>query len=158
MTQPIRRFLALSPADRWLLLQAIGALPMMALAVRTLGPGRCYRFLVRMTPVTDASARCGAGVSLRALHTGRLVGIAARRGLVRSSCLVRSMTVWWFLRRQKIPCQLHIGVRKQQDRLEAHAWIEHEGRVIDDDADVSRRYAPFSGARGVFAQRGVELP
>lgn len=151
MTRSIRRFLELSRAERWLLFQAMVTLPLISLGFEVLGPGRCYRGLERSVP----AAANGTSDSLRISRTAWLVRIAARRGLIGASCLTRSMTLWWLLRRQRIAAELRIGVRRRGGRLEAHAWTEHQGRVLDDDAGVAQRYSPFDDLHTAFARRGA---
>jgi hypothetical protein len=73
----------------------------------------------------------------------RLVDAAARRGPYSATCLPRSLTLWWLLRRRGIDSYLRIGVRKAAGRIEAHAWVELRGLVLNDQGDVSQRFAPF---------------
>jgi hypothetical protein len=40
---------------------------------------------------------------------------------------------------------LRIGVRLIEGRLEAHAWVEYQGKPINDTQDVSERFAAFDG-------------
>lgn len=59
------------------------------------------------------------------------VHIAGRYTPGGAKCLVRALTAQLLLTRYKYPHQLHIGVAKSAiDTLEAHAWIEYQGRVI----------------------------
>jgi hypothetical protein len=51
--------------------------------------------------------------------------------------------LWWMLRRQGIHGELHIGARKQGGRFEAHAWVELDGRILNDDVGVHQHYARF---------------
>ncbi len=37
------------------------------------------------------------------------------------------------------------GVRKEQGRFEAHAWVEREGVALNDGSDVNVRFAAFQG-------------
>ncbi|MGH9703336.1 MAG: lasso peptide biosynthesis B2 protein, partial [Candidatus Acidiferrales bacterium] len=74
----------------------------------------------------------------------RLVSAAASEGVYSANCLERSLTLWWLLRRQGFASQLKIGVRKKNDRLEAHAWIELDGTVLNDDPAVRSNYSPFT--------------
>jgi hypothetical protein len=56
------------------------------------------------------------------------------------------------LRRRGIASALRIGVRKgQTGSLEAHAWIECCGQVLNDRTDVHERFAAFD--RGIGAVR-----
>ena len=45
------------------------------------------------------------------------------------------------LRRRHVTSRIHIGVRKGETAMEAHAWLSWQGRVLNDSADVSKRYA-----------------
>jgi len=51
------------------------------------------------------------------------------------------------LRRQGIDSDIRIGVRRGTfGQVEAHAWIEWNGEVLNDCADIAAQYAPFNGA------------
>jgi hypothetical protein len=54
-------------------------------------------------------------------------------------CLQRSAATVCLLRRSGIAAQMVIGI--QQMPLQAHAWVEAEGRVVNDKAYVSEIYA-----------------
>jgi len=49
-----------------------------------------------------------------------------------SSCLFKSIVIYKLLKRNGQNPILHIGVKNIGD-LEAHAWIEFEGKMLDDD-------------------------
>ena len=42
---------------------------------------------------------------------------------------------------------MHIGVRKTTNEVEAHAWVEVAGEVVNDDPDVVGTYLPMSTSR-----------
>jgi Transglutaminase-like superfamily len=157
MTRPIRKFLALPRAERWLLVQAMAALPLVTLTLRTIGLRRCYRTLERLAPMAGGGVLTGAGACQLATRTGWLVRVASTYGLVRGNCLAQSLTIRWLLCRQRIPAELRIGVRKRQGRLEAHAWMEYHSRVLNHDAGIGRRFSPFGGARGILDRRRAEI-
>lgn len=73
----------------------------------------------------------------------RLVQGAAAWSLHHPTCLHRSLTLWWLLGRQGIASELRIGVRKEQGRFEAHAWVEYQGMALNDGLDVGSRFAAF---------------
>jgi hypothetical protein len=131
----------LPPADRLLLVAAAGALPLIALGFR----------VARMRTVLGALGRMSGGraepapeeLPARIRRTRRLLTLAARHGLHRGTCLSRSTALWWLLRRQGIRADLRIGVSREGGKLEAHAWIEREGVVLNDRAEALRRYKPF---------------
>jgi len=51
-------------------------------------------------------------------------------------CLARALGLWWILRRRGVAASLHLGVRMAEGKLDAHAWITHDGRVLADSDSV----------------------
>ncbi|HSF81724.1 MAG TPA: lasso peptide biosynthesis B2 protein [Anaerolineales bacterium] len=145
-----RIFSRLAPWERGLLAGVVLRLPVLALGVRLLGFQRTWRLLAWF-------AQPRAVVENVAESRGRAVRIAglaamARRNLpFRAGCLADSLALWWALRRCGLPGRLRIGVRKGQgavggDSLQAHAWVEFAGTVLNDRPDVAERYAVFAPA------------
>jgi hypothetical protein len=73
-----------------------------------------------------------------------MVLAAARHSPVSSTCLERSLSLWWLLARQGIVAQLRIGVRKEGEKFAAHAWVEHEGTAVGEPEDTHVHYAAFA--------------
>ncbi len=145
MTANLRKLQQLSWSERWLLLQAFLALPLVSLGVRGFGLRPIHAILVYPRPLDqNLDKDSGKLFLLRAWAIARIVKIAARHGLWRPKCLTQSLVLWWFLRRQKIDGDLRIGVQPEGDRLEAHAWVEFQGVILNDDDDVHQRFAPFA--------------
>jgi len=134
----------LSSAERWSLAQALALLPLTALALRVVGFRRWQAALARLAPTGAAPAGKDEGAEARAV--ARVVEAAARRGPCRATCLPRSLTLWWLLRRRGIGAELRIGVRKEAGRFEAHAWVELRGAVLNDGHDVYLRFTAFDRA------------
>jgi hypothetical protein len=135
-----RKWRGLPSTDRLLLLRVLAFLPAVAAALRVFGLRRVCRFLsgsaaTQPEPWTDTAGDAQA--------VGRLVDIAARRGVGRPTCLARSVTLWCLLHRRGIDGALRIGVRTIEGRVEAHAWVEHQGLVLNDADDVGERFAAF---------------
>ena len=76
----------------------------------------------------------------------RMVNAAARHGLGRSSCLERSLALWWVLRQEGIASSVRIGARKTDGKFEAHAWVEREGVALNEPQQEHRHYATFDAA------------
>jgi len=68
---------------------------------------------------------------------------AVRYSLAEYTCLEESLTLWYLLRGQGIPACLRIGVRKENEKFEAHAWVEHGGEALNQDEAMHRHYAVF---------------
>ena len=59
---------------------------------------------------------------------------AARYGVFRPQCLVRSLAIQRMLRKRRVSTgSLNIGVRMHDGSFEAHAWVEVDGAVLGDD-------------------------
>ena len=58
-------------------------------------------------------------------------------------CLERSLTSQRMLRKRGIDAELKIGVQKQGPELEAHAWLEIDGRPVAEPEGVSQRFLPI---------------
>lgn len=135
----------LSWAERGRLMQAWFMLHGVALALRWAGFQRVYRFLERGIGTIAPTVGDEMQRADQACVLARLVQGAAVWSLHAPTCLHRSLTLWWLLGRQGIASELRIGVRKEQGRFEAHAWVEREGVALNGELDVGSRFAAFRG-------------
>ncbi len=142
----LRKFLQLTESERWLLLQAFLLLPFISLSLHCLGFRRLYLLLASWCPLTLHPSDDVKKDLRRAGAMVQLVDAAAQHGLHSPNCLPKSMTLWWLLKRQGIPGVLRLGVCPQGGRLAAHAWVELQGLVLNDEAEVHLRFLPFEGA------------
>jgi hypothetical protein len=124
------------------LVLAFLALPLVVLGLRCFGLRRVQARLQQglSRPLRSDDQRTGLD---QARATAHLVQVAARHGFFRPTCLAQSLVLWWLLRRQELAGELRIGVKPEPDRLEAHAWVEFQGLALNDNEDVSQRFAPF---------------
>jgi hypothetical protein len=137
---------AFSWQQRGRFLQVWFLLPVCMAALRLYGFHRLYaRLAAAAPPPADMSP---TPETLAAAHQlGRLTNLAARRHLFPATCLHRSFLLWWLLRRQALQPRLQIGVRRAAGLaaagIEAHAWVELDGQILNDAPDIRTRYAPF---------------
>jgi len=75
--------------------------------------------------------------------TCRMVRAAIRYSLAQYTCLEESLTLWYLLRTREIPACLRIGVRKENEKFEAHAWVELHGEALNQPEELHRHYAAF---------------
>ena len=73
----------------------------------------------------------------------RMVRAAVHHGVGRPSCLEESLVLWWLLGRRGIASQLRIGIRKEDAKFEAHAWVELEGAALNEPEARHHHYTPF---------------
>jgi hypothetical protein len=128
----------LGPADLSLIAQAWLALLWADISVSLL-PYAWWRGRLRRA----TSGEPGSAESLdRALF--QAFGIALRNHIRPMNCLRRGLALHRLLVRRGVASRLVIGVRRPEDRLEAHAWIESAGRVLGDRPDVATLYTPLA--------------
>ena len=108
------------------------------LMLAVLGAPRTRRFVDR---------RQGSAIDpARAEQTARAVQRAARRLPLRTNCLDQALTLAWLMRGAGLQATVRFGVRhdsheshKSQSHefhLIAHAWVEHAGQPLLDDASL----------------------
>src|SRR5215210_1745517 len=139
----LKRYLALERADRWLLLRAWVVLGLTDIRLRALG---FQRVVERVQP--PSGRVLGPGESCRAHRYARWLEIASRHHVVRARCLHRSLALHHWLRREGLPSELRIGARKDGGALKAHAWVELEGRVVNDPPAAVAAFTPLASPSG----------
>jgi hypothetical protein len=124
----LRKFLTLTPRERRLLAQAIGLL----ILVR-LGLGR-VSFATLRRLLTGRDAEAARPLPLDGALADEVVWAVERAGRRipgPTTCLTRALTVQALLALHGHPSRLHIGVAQGPETgLEAHAWIECDGRIV----------------------------
>ena len=138
MTSKLARVLDLSWSERQVLVVAMLLLPLFWMGLRLLGLSRLGTWINR-SPVVARAPRLRPPPAA----IGILVNIAGKHVPFPSTCLTRSLVLNWLLHRRGVHSELRMGVRLILGKLEAHAWVEHEGRPINDAEDVADRFAPF---------------
>jgi hypothetical protein len=142
-----RKFRRLPGPDRLLFVQALAMVSLTGLALRCLGFRRWHATLARLTPAAPPRRTHDPSQLVReARRLTALLHVACLRAPSTPTCLHRSLTLWWLLRRRGLASDLRIGVRKAGNRLEAHAWVESQNRVLNDRDDVHLTYTPFDRA------------
>jgi hypothetical protein len=145
MWEKLRRFRALDPAAQSLFLRAMFLLPLVSLSLRWRGFRATHVSLQGLLSMEN-SERGAALPPERAALTAHLVNSADRHGLAHSSCLAKSLTLWWLLVSQGIESHLRIGIRKENEKFEAHAWVERDGVALNEPEEHHRHYAAFDAA------------
>lgn len=165
----LRKLRALSWEGRWLLVQASLLLPLTAIVVHTIGVGRWQRVLARTTPFSKPSisssrlatakstgipdsAGQGPSTIQKARVIANTVRVAARHGIYHANCLEQSLILWLLLARKGIESELRFGARKENFRLEAHAWVECCGVPLNEALDVHEQFRPFETVAAVRSE------
>ncbi len=126
-------------------LRALVMLPLVSLSLRLRG-FHSTRLTLQKTLRHSTPQMDSASLNKQVALTAHMVNAADRRGPVHPSCLAKSLTLWWLLGRQGITSRLRIGIRKENDKLQAHAWVEREGVALNEPEERHRHYAAFEAA------------
>ena len=131
--------------ERRLKARLIVLLPALALGLRLFGFRRMYQSLARRSapgshgwrPANAESAAEAARLAGAVVHVNRCVFP------FEANCLLESLALWWMLRRRRFDAELLLGVRTIVGPFESHAWVECEGQVLNDAANVRAVFEPF---------------
>ena len=153
----LESFWNLEATSRELLCQSLLLLPLVALSLRHAGVKRTQTALLWLIPASAWSDKKQSdkeqsdkkqtakrqAMAARTATTARMVSIAATYYQPWANCLKKSLVLWSLLRQQGIYSEVKIGVRRDEGKFEAHAWVEYEGKVLNDLRDVGDRFAVF---------------
>lgn len=130
----------------WLVGQATVILTLTRVGLRLLGFRRWFALLDRLARLSlrPLPAEKSERYLLQAL---RAVKVATDKTMPpqkwSTSCLLRSLTYWYLLRRRGLAAQLRFGTRQDPTApFEAHAWVEYEGRRLAGGMP-SEKFIPF---------------
>ncbi len=118
-------------------------LPLVRASLRLRGYNKTYASLEK---------RLGAGIPARVAPAGapeplqsacRMVRAAVHYSFAKFTCLEESLALWYLLRQLGIPARLRIGVRKNNGKFQAHAWVVHDGVALNQTEAEHEHYAAF---------------
>src|SRR5882762_2352519 len=149
MWERLRRFSAMDADARGLFLRAAVLLPVISVSLK-IGGFRATQILLRSFPIAPQTSQQDSIQVVddrkRTQLTSRMIDAAVRHVWRASTCLEKSLALWWLLGRQGIACEVRIGARKQGGKFEAHAWLERDGVAINEPQQEHRHYAAFDAA------------
>jgi hypothetical protein len=161
-----KRFWALNRRDRGAALEAASVIVVTRAGLRIAGYRRWKSLLGKLNSFSAASPSASATTSASfsshsrldascttPANLTRLTAGAARRLFFHSTCLERSIALWWLLKRRGFDAEIHIGARKDGERFEAHAWVEHAGTVLSDAAGEFHRFAAFGDSHSLAGRQ-----
>lgn len=138
---------ALTGAEWGFLIRGFLLLPAVALGMRVLP---FHRVVVLLRGNGNAAGKA----SIDPDRAAYLVEVASRLQLRKPTCLQKALVLYGLLRRQGVEADLVIGAKKAEEKLAAHAWLEHQGRIIL-GGNGAGPYAPLLSldAGGALAKR-----
>ena len=127
--------------DWCVLTEALATLAVVEIALRAMEFPRVLSWAKRSSTIGSVSM---SQAELK--RVAWLLGAASRLAGLR--CLTQSVALLRLLSRRGVVADLCIGVRTENGRLEAHAWVECMGRAVNDNAGNLQRFAAFDRAIG----------
>lgn len=134
----LRRLRRLPPAAKHQLVEAWLELLYARAALRL----RPFAWLRERVPGVEGGGALDATAEARARRLARIVAMAARNHFAGMTCLHRSLALQRMLIRRGIDARVRIGLRRKEDLLQGHAWLECGGAVINDASEAVAQYAP----------------
>jgi len=141
MREWIRQISALERSAWGLFLRASVLLPMISSSLCLQGVRQTKTtlqyFVSAPHGLQDASAQERTALTTRAMRA------VWRSGIGHPDYRNASLTLWWLLARQDIASDLRVGVLKEGETFEAHAWVECGGQALNDPEAILPHYAAF---------------
>lgn len=143
----ILKFFRLPPTDRCLMVKSTFLLGVIRLGLSLLP---LKRLLGLVGSVKHEVMEGSSADNISSNQIAWAVEVASRY-VPFATCLTRALVVQMLFTQKGYPAHLCIGVAKSKDdRLEAHAWVESEGRIVTGGLkDISRfnLLPPLKGER-----------
>jgi hypothetical protein len=140
--QTLRKLSQFSAREFWVLAQAAVLLSAVRFALNFVTSARLQLIGVR-TVGDSRRGSLGPTTGLSPQTTARLVRIAAERGPYRAKCLEQSLVLRRLLLRQGIEARIVFGARKEEEQMQAHAWVEVNGVALNEDNGVYQDFSPL---------------
>ena len=138
--EQIHKFSSLSTPDRSLLLKSAFLLGVITLGLRLLSFHAMQRFSMGARQKTARARHTDQPSADRIAWAVRV----ASRYVPAATCLSQALAARVLLGQYGYPARLCIGVaRGEKGQLEAHAWVESQGRVIVGNSQDLSHYAPL---------------
>ena len=144
MKSKLRTLLSFSAQDWILLVQAWSLLLAFDIALRVLPFLKVQGWIKSPNQKKISTVKAERIIQ----RSSNFVDLAARHHLYPMTCLRRSLALQWLLSKSGLDASLQFGVRRENGTLQAHAWLEYQGQVIDKTPIPTEQYASLK-AKGI---------
>jgi hypothetical protein len=135
-------FSRLTGHERRIVLEAVTGLIATWAGLRLVGFRR-WKGVLQWTAPRKTAATSENNLHSTVADVLRMEEAAARNLFFSTNCLEQSLVLWWLLRRRGIAADLRIGARKDEQRFEAHAWVEFCGMALNSGREDHLHFEPF---------------
>jgi hypothetical protein len=152
LERALRRLGRISATERRILAEAFGLLPVVH-GLQQLLPFKRWRELLEKGAPTRSPRASAPTVS----QIAWAVEVARRWLPGEYKCLPAAYTTHLLLYRHGYVSDVHVGVsRDAQGKVEAHAWVDCEGRTVIGLVENMERFVPFPPLRAAAARSACE--
>lgn len=106
------------------------ALPCIDVLLRIAGYRRLLGWIERFTPQAGTKPFAREGIITGETLARHATMASGQIPCFNTSCLRQSLLVYWRLRQSGLAPELKLGVRKQGESIDAHAWVELQGHSL----------------------------
>ena len=129
---------------RWPFIAMMFLLPLTSIWMQFFGFKRSYIFMGRISGLASKVFGRSNTPIQKAEQIARYVVVTNRRlSFYQARCLPESLLLWGLLRSLGFNAAFCLGVRTITGPLEAHAWVEFQGSVLNDIPYANRIYNTF---------------
>lgn len=124
--------------------------------IHALGFRRLERLVSRcLVPAQPAPASLPPREVMEAVETG--FRLALKYAPYKGTCLSRSVLLRALMKAQGLEAALYVGVRKDLESLQAHAWVDAEGAGFGPDSVIETDFhrMPRLPASGALSDQGM---
>lgn len=141
----LRNFFRLPARERRFLLKVTGLVTLIRLGLWFLPFRVVRRWLDRVPSPTIISPPSNSAIVSRIVWAVELTSAY----IPQATCLTQALAAQTLMKRRGYPTRLRLGVIKNDaGKLEAHAWVEWQGKIIIGGEDSPTRFATFSPLEG----------
>ena len=142
-----QQIINLTLSDIYIIFISLILLPLTALALKIKGFKSTKSIFSKLLIKNNTHQIPESNQLTIAKNTSKMVSIAANHGPYRANCLKKTLVTQWLLNKKGIQTQLKIGVNKDERDLNAHSWLEFQGEILNDNADVNLRFSAFDSSK-----------
>ena len=152
MANRMAKFRSLKRHEKGIFIAACVLLPLVWMSLRSLGFRRTRNLLSLFGRGKDVIS----GID-EVRRLAYLINTAGGNGLRRANCLEKSLLLWWVLRRRGVAAHIRFGASNESRFFKAHAWVEWNGIILNDRADIASEFAPFPEAPGNLTSSAIPV-
>lgn len=141
MLRKIKTFLDLPSPHKFIFIRFFLIVPTVRLGIKTIGFKSTYNFLkyfakLDQIPEENSWLIIKRHKSFQYLFTREFPFLG--------NCLAQSMALWLMLKNKGIETDLRFGMKKEKQKLLAHAWLEYQGSPLATEGEQEKKYVFFN--------------